>query len=107
MAAPALEDDAQKQREIAFAGEKARQFLENPLWALNYQAFEDFIWEQIKKTESRDAELLQHWKRMHVAGQQFKAWFEHTVADGKFATKDLEFKEQQSRWQKLKAAVAK
>lgn len=98
-------EDFDNQRDAAIKGEKARHFLENPIWIQAWDDFEAFIFDQFRKTESRDTELLAHWKRMHVAGLQVKACFERTIADGKFAAHDLEFKEQQSRWQKLKAAI--
>jgi hypothetical protein len=98
-------DDQDNQREIALKGEKARQFLDNPLWKQQWADFEAFIFEQFTKTESRDVELLAHWKRMHVAGLQVKACFERSIAEGRFAESSLAFTENQSRFQKLKAIL--
>lgn len=84
-------------------GEKARAILESPVWQEAWADFEAFIFEQFRKTESRDMETLAHWKRMHVSGLQLKAFFERTLADGKFAAKELE--EKLTRFQRLKRVL--
>jgi hypothetical protein len=86
-------EDAEKQRKAVYRAAKARSFLEADLWQECWDDFEQFIWEQIKQTESRDTEKLAHWKRLHVAGQAFKSFFERVVKEGTFAAADLEYKE--------------
>lgn len=94
-------DDATKQRELLARGDKARAIVESELWQDAWKDFEGFIFEQFTKTESRNVELLAHWKRMHVCGLQLRKFFEGAMIDGKFAASNIEFEEQQSRLHKV------
>ena len=100
-----MTEDEQKQRLARDRGEKARAILESPAWSDAWEDFERFIFEQFRKTESRDVELLAHWKRMHVCGIQLKAFFERTMADGEFAAKALEFQEKRSKLSRVVTAL--
>lgn len=93
-------DDSAKQRELLARGDKARAILESELWLDAWKDFEGFIFEQFTKTESRNVELLAHWKRMHVCGLQLRTFFESAIKDGKFAASNIEFEEQENRFKK-------
>lgn len=100
-----LEQDIQQQRKNAIRGEDARRILESSLWAETWSLYEDRILDEFKACRTDDVSRMQQLKMLHLAGIAARAHLETILADGKFAAKDLEFKEQRGIFKLFKGRV--
>lgn len=97
--------DDLKQREAEQRGEKARAILESPLWQESWAIYENRLLDEFKACKTDDVSRLQQLKMLHLAGVAARSHLEAILADGKFAAQDLQFKAQQSRFQRVLQAI--
>lgn len=88
-----LHEDIENQRIAAARGDGARKILESDLWLECWAIYESRIMTEFASCKSDDVSRLQQLKMLHLAGAAARAHLESIIADGKFATQDLAFKE--------------
>ena len=98
-------DDTQKQQEATVRGQKAQAILESELWQESWAIYESRLLDEFKACKTDDLPRLQQLKMLHLAGVAAKSHLEAILAEGKFATQDLEFKAQQSRFRRVLEAI--
>jgi hypothetical protein len=92
-------------REQVLRGEKAQAILESPLWLECWDLYEQRLMQEFQNCRTDDVSRMQQIKMLHLAGKAAKSHLEAVMADGKFAEKNIEFTERESRLKRLIRAV--
>lgn len=88
-----VQEDAAKQRDASFRGEKAERILESDIWQECWTIYESRLMDEFKACKSDDTSRMQQLKMLHLAGVACRSHLEAILKDGRFAARDLEFKE--------------
>jgi hypothetical protein len=99
-------DDELKQREAQIRGEKAKAILESSVWQESWAVYETRLMDEFKACKSDDVSRLQQLKMLHLAGVAARSHLEAILVDGRFASQDIEFKAQQSRFRRVLEAIS-